>query len=69
VEEMAGERLSYSETSKVAREISEENLKRVCGILNDYWSAIETLANALLQHKTLSESRAFEIMEQVILSG
>jgi hypothetical protein len=48
MEEMTGERLSYSETSKVAREISEENLKRVCGILNDYWSAVEALANVFL---------------------
>jgi hypothetical protein len=36
------------------------------GNLRSYWASVEALANALLQEKTLTEGRAFEIIEKEI---
>jgi hypothetical protein len=67
VEEMYGENIPYRRKAKAAGKLVEIHREWVRETLCSYWSSVETLARALMEHKTLPESRVFEIIERGML--
>jgi len=66
IEEYGGKDLSFAERDRRADEVLKEMLEYVRQNLDASWEAVEALADALEKNKRLTETRAFEIIEEAL---
>jgi hypothetical protein len=66
VEEYGGDSMSVEERDAIANPQLRNMVRSVTAYLQQYWACVEALASALLQVKSITESRALEIIAQEI---
>ena len=66
IEEYGGDQMSLTKRDEIAHKLYLDMHGHVVETMRIFWSSVAALADALAAEKTLSEARAFQIIEAVI---